>query len=348
MKLFDRLFSFRNVQMEFYYYMLFILICMISLFYLAYIFFSNKQNYSRKNNGIDEKDGTEKVKLIIEKFNKFRTISRFCKDEKIAEIIRKNSIIKPKFENTVLSLDGIVNLWLIFAVFTSGFIWFWLRWNIFLLFFGSTAVSIAGVLFWVDEQYTKKQKRFERHISEIGLIIKQFVALNKGISVILKNLSETKDSIIAEEFTEIYNEYNNTNSIKQALNKINERYPNSLYLKTIKELLIIYVEHQRNILSEIDTLIREIESFERIKKKIEVEFAKQDKTIMLLVVFSVMAVVFFIGLNDMFKAFYMSKIGISIAFGTTLYICMGLFIIQYFKIEIIKERKAKKITQEEK
>lgn len=46
-------------------------------------------------------------------------------------------------------------------------------------------------------------------------------------------------------------------------------------------------------------MIREIENFEkRIKKKIEVEFAKQDKTIMLLVVFSVMAVVFFIGINE--------------------------------------------------
>lgn len=195
----------------------------------------------------------------------------------------------------------------------------------------------------VDKNYENKKKKIESQVLNIGLIVKQLVALKRPTDVIIKTLSESSNSVIASEFKEIYVEYLTSYSIISSLDILKKKYPHSM-LNTLILLLKIYTRHEKDISDEISNLIKEVESIERIKKKIEVEFIKQDKNITSLVTISFLFTISFIYMNTSYREFYSSRLGVVIMFAVLIYELIGFGLIWFFKSLIVKNKRLKRIN----
>lgn len=263
--------------------------------------------------------------------------------EYINEINKKIKIANMTFGNIEMNMNVLsvcaLALSIIFSIIISLLFDFpyYISFLISLIFFVIIFINL------IDKNYENKKKNIESQILNIGLIVKQLVALKRPTDVIVKTLSESSNDIVASEFKEIYVEYLTSYSIISSLDTIKKKYPNSM-LNTLILLLKIYTKHEKDISDEISNLIKEVESIERIKKKIEVEFIKQDKNITSLVIISFLFTVSFIYMNTSYREFYSSKSGIVIMFAVLIYELIGFGLIWFFKSLIIKNKRLKRIN----
>lgn len=321
------------IQKNFYkFYLIFSLailaLMVILIFKTFYSFKKTKISFINK-----PKENLNLIKRIFEKGLFFK------------EIKRKFNIISWKLKGESITIESAILMFFLFSLTLSFVLSLISGINIFLIIIPSLFILTFIFIHLIDREYMKRQRMLEKQIPEIGLIVKQFVALLKPTDIIINSLANTREKIISEEFKEVEKRYLSNHSIKSGLNSIIERYPTSI-LRTVVLLLEIYNEHKKDITEEIDNLVKEVEALERVKKKIEVEFARQDKTIIALIIISFIFVIFFIAFNDSFRDFYSSKRGIAIACAVLIYEICGFFLISFFKSAIIKNKKIRKVNYE--
>lgn len=255
------------------------------------------------------------------------------------KLVVKWDVLDISFNEYKISFSGLIIIilfiWVIFVFLLSLFV----NPTVFALM--SFPIFMLMPILITTTKYEKKKRLFENSLEDIGLIAKQLMGVNASVLKIFQELLNSSKKIIVEEFSIILEIYNNSNDLDTALSSFMKRYPESLYLKTLKDLFLIYAKTYENVSHEIDTLTDQAKSIEKMKSEAIVQFSSFVRNNQIAVIIVVIAILGFIFSTEMFSAYYKTKSGISVLSICSMFVVGGLGYIQYTKVSIVKDNRAK-------
>jgi Flp pilus assembly protein TadB len=308
-------------------YLLIMLYMGISFLIIYVSFFQkNEKNIFRKLERINKKS-------IFQK--EYDLKSSFFKSLK-----QKYNINPVQIKNEELSFSGFLMFNILFFIIVSAFILIMLKKLFILAIIPGTMLGGLLTIICTNMQYEKRKREFEKAFPDIGLTINQNIQnpiVKKELREILERIIQVKKSPVKEEFILILNDYKSNNDIKRALENITKRYPDSQYLPRLKDIFEIYYETKDDISDIVNITVDQVRNYEEIKKKTEIEIAPYIRIIysIWLIGYSFLAI--YLITNKLTRIFYKSRQGIVYLLLLNFIMFVGVFIIEYLKLEVSKD-----------
>ncbi len=297
-------------------------------FLLIYIIF-----FQAKENNILKKWNDKNKKSIFQKEYDLKIL--FFNNLK-----QKYNINPVKIKDQKLTFSGFLLFNVIFFIFISLLVLIMLKKLFILAIIPGILIGTLLTIVCTNMQYEKRKREFEKAFPDIGLTINQNIQnpiVKKELREILQRLVQIKESPVKEEFLIILNDYKSNNDIKRALENITKRYPDSQYLPRLKDIFEIYYETKDDISDIVNITVEQVRNYEEIKKKTEIEIAPYVRIIYSIWFIGYSFLMIYLITNQLTRTFYKSRQGIVYLILLNFIMFVGIFIIEYLKLEVSKD-----------